>query len=151
MSEPAMSEQATGPRPWNPTVLVLASFVLSPFGAGIVLAANDHRLGLKDRAPATFYVFFFVSLISYLVLANLHAERVLPLASREGWLFSRALVGWLAVTLAWLWSRPARRAHARVRSSGVRNAQPLLPCVLAFGLSLTIDGFVWQSFFHPHG
>ncbi len=146
-----MSEQGTSLRPWNPTALVLASFVLSPFGAGIVLAANDHRLGLKDRAPLTFYVFFFASLIAYLVLANLHAERVLPLASREGWLFSRALLGWLAVTLAWLWSGPARRAHARVRASGVRAGQPLVPCVLAFGLSLTIDGFVWQSFFHPHG
>ncbi len=150
MAEPAASPAPVPAAVYHPTSLVLASFVLSPFGAGIVLAANDHRLGLKDRAPLTFYLFFFVSLIGYLVLANLHAERVLPLASREGWLFSRALLGWVAVLLAWLWSRPARRAHAASRAAGARAAQPLLVCVLAFGLGVTIDGFVWQAFFHPH-
>jgi hypothetical protein len=146
-----MAEHATAPSAWNPTVLVLASFVLSPFGAGIVLAANDHRLGLKDRAPLTFYVFFFAALIGYLTLANLHAERILPLASREGWLFARAMLGWVGLLLAWVWSRPAGRRYATLRAAGLRVGPPLLPCIVALGLSVTIDGFVWQAFFHPHG
>ncbi len=142
-----MSESPPNIRaPLNPTVLVLASFVLSPMGAGIALAVNDSRLDAKERAPLTFYVFFFVALIGYLVVARLHVERTVSFGSRTGWLLARVLLGWVAVTLAYFWSRPMLPRYARVRAAGISAGRPLSVCAPALLASVALDIFVWQLF-----
>jgi hypothetical protein len=132
--------------PLHPLALALASFVLAPFGTGIALSVNDARLGAKNRAPLTFYLFFFVALIAYLVLARLHTERVVSFGSKAGWLFARAVLGWLALMLAFVWSRPMRARYQAALNAGVRPGNPLPVCMPALLASVTLDVFVWQLF-----
>jgi hypothetical protein len=141
-----MPEAAAARAPLDPTALVVASFVLAPFGAGIALSVNDSRLGAKDRAPLTFYVFFFVALVCYLVLARLHTERVVSFGSRAGWLLARALLGALALLLAWAWSGAARARFQAARRAGVRPGNPLPVCMPALLAGVALDVFVWQLF-----
>jgi hypothetical protein len=126
--------------------LVFASFVLAPLGAGIALAVNDSRLGLKERAPLTFYLFFFVALVCYLVVARLHVDGVFSFGSRAGWLLGRVLLGWLALVLAFVWSRGAVARFAEMRRAHAPLGNPLPVCLPALLASVCLDLLVWQVF-----
>lgn len=140
-------EQLPGARaPMQPLVLVVASFVLAPLGAGIALSVNDNRLGKKERAPLTFYLFFFVGLIGYLVLARLHVARVVSFGGRPGWLLARALLGCVAFALAWVWSRKMHARFAQMASARGYAGNPLPVCMPALLASVTVDVLVWNSF-----
>lgn len=146
-----MAEASPGRAPLDPKVLVFASFLLGPLGAGVALAVNDNRLGNKERAPLTFYAFFFFALFCYLAVARLHAEHVFALGSRAGWLAARAVEGWLTVAVAFLWSGPARAAWARARAQGARPGNPLPVCMPALLAGVALDMVVWQLFVRPQG
>lgn len=147
--EPPASGSVAPPRgraPIDPWALVVASFVLGPLGAGVALAVNDNRLGDKERAPLTFYVFFFVALLGYLALARMHVDRVVSLATRLGWLAARMALGILAALLAWVWSRGQHGRFAAVRSALGRSGRSLPVCLPALLASVFVDLLVWQIF-----
>lgn len=138
--------QRPGPGPLRPGLLVAASFLLGPLGAGIVLAVNDQRLGLKERPPLTFYLFLFVTLIAYLVLARLHFENVLPLRSRSGWMLARVGLGWVALVFAFAWSRKHRPRFAELMAAGFRPGNPMPVLAPALLAGVLVDMFVWGIF-----
>lgn len=143
---PLPSPPVPGRAPIDPRVLVIASFVLGPLGAGVALAVNDARLGAKERAPLTFYLFFFVALLGYLVLARLHVERVVTFHTRAGWLAARLALGVVALGLAWLWSRRSHVEYARLRRVFARAGNALPVCMPALLASVAVDWLVWQIF-----
>lgn len=143
---PASQPQTRGRPPLDPWALVVASFVLAPIGAGIVLSVNDARLGARDRAPLTFYLFFFVALLGYLVLARLHAEHVVSFRSRAGWLAARVVLGLVAGGLAWWWSRRQHARFVELRRAFGRTGNPLPVCMPALLASVFLDMLVWQVF-----
>lgn len=136
----------TSPAPLSPGLIVAASFLLGPIGSGIALAVNDQRLGLKERPPLTFYVFLFLTLISYLIVGRLHFGGTVSLRSREGWLWVRAGLGVVALAVTWLWSGPQRGRFAQHVRAGLRAGNPLPVFAPALLAGVMIDMFVWGLF-----
>ncbi|MEZ5964430.1 MAG: hypothetical protein R3F56_11340 [Planctomycetota bacterium] len=124
----------------------MTSFLLAPLGAGVALAVNDNRLGNKERAPLTFYAFFFVALLCYLALARLHVEHIVSFRTRAGWLAARAALGVVAILLSLVWSRGQMARFESVRRAHGRGGRPLPVCLPALVASVFVDMLVWQIF-----
>ncbi len=99
--------------PWRPSHLVVASFLVGPVGAGLLLGWNFERLGMRRHAVRCLLGFLALALVVVVTTVVLRSQGVIDSSNKADMRLARvigqALTGFLAVGVSRL--QESRFAH----------------------------------------